>query len=246
MNPGGPGWNDPPSLSYETHTQTSSRRNLLTKRVGLPDLKVPGDRELASSKNAEPAHFKKDLPPPKMKTCRSSVQAIDRNTSSDQLKSKQGNAGVSICNPNEGNTDELSTSGVVMFNPMSGSPETRNDVKLEPTESDLAADLASMKIDVVTELRSIAQKCQDEKLYSNQLNETILKKLAILESQILHDKLSDVVFEKVVVLTKYLILRRYDDAWNIHLTLVCDHSSSVMQWMVGVKKLISEAKKLEE
>lgn len=33
MQPGGPGWNDPPKLNYKVHSETKSRRNLLNKRV---------------------------------------------------------------------------------------------------------------------------------------------------------------------------------------------------------------------
>ena len=51
MTPGGQGWNDPPSLSYETHSQTTSRRNLLTKRIGLPDLKLPENAAPPSGQN---------------------------------------------------------------------------------------------------------------------------------------------------------------------------------------------------
>ena len=33
MKPGGTGWNDPPKLSHQVHTETKSRKNLLNKRV---------------------------------------------------------------------------------------------------------------------------------------------------------------------------------------------------------------------
>ena len=37
MKPGGTGWNDPPQLSHQVHSETKSRRNLLNKRVAYLD-----------------------------------------------------------------------------------------------------------------------------------------------------------------------------------------------------------------
>ena len=37
MQPGGPGWNDPPKLSHKVHTETKVRRNALNKRVAYLD-----------------------------------------------------------------------------------------------------------------------------------------------------------------------------------------------------------------
>jgi len=33
LKPGGPGWNDPPKLTHQVHSETKNRRNLLNKRV---------------------------------------------------------------------------------------------------------------------------------------------------------------------------------------------------------------------
>ena len=37
MKPGGPGWNDPPQLSHQVHSETKTRRNFLNKRVAYLD-----------------------------------------------------------------------------------------------------------------------------------------------------------------------------------------------------------------
>lgn len=53
MEAGGPGWNDPPNLSYSTKSQT--RRNMLTKRVGATDLNVsPAKSDCAPISSLDP------------------------------------------------------------------------------------------------------------------------------------------------------------------------------------------------
>lgn len=259
ITPGGPGWNDPPSLSYETHTQTTSRRNLLTKRVGLPSLTVPNEPTVSQphDKGFLPPTATKDLPPPpKMKT---QVE----NTSPASSPPKTSEKKVESLNPAATNTVEkfltpfggenkaashgLKNEGVTIFNPSEVENKEGETDKVTKVEDELnRCDIESLNVDVIPDLKKLAERCHDNEIISTSVKNTIFKKIAILEKQINDKKLPDPVLKKVETLTKFLILEKYDKAWDIHLALVCDHSSSVMQWMAGVKKLITEAKKLKE
>jgi len=57
MQPGGPGWNDPPKLSFKVHDETKCRRNLLNKRVAY--LGHHAVAEAGSKPHLDPC-----LPPP--------------------------------------------------------------------------------------------------------------------------------------------------------------------------------------
>lgn len=262
MTPGGPGWNDPPSLSYETHTQTTSRRNLLTKRVGLPNLTVPNEPVVASpvNKDALPPSCKKDLPPPPKLKPESTIQNESTSPSADQSKATENT--VKFLNPATDNTNEKSLAsssgedqavsqmptveGVTIFDPSGRMDKDDEAEQVKKAEDDAKqCDIESVNVDIVVELKKLAECCHDNEIITAQVKNAIIKKVAILEKQINESKLSDPVLKKVEAMTKFLVLKKYDSAWDTHLALVCDHSSSVMQWMAGVRKLISEAKNLK-
>ena len=55
MQPGGPGWNDPPKLSHQVHSETKTRRNLLNQRVAyLGHTSTPSEKTEILSPNAPP------------------------------------------------------------------------------------------------------------------------------------------------------------------------------------------------
>lgn len=262
MTPGGPGWNDPPSLSYETHTQTTSRRNLLTKRVGLPSLTLPSESAVSSYLNKDsppPTEKKQLLPPPKMKF-KTTLQTEDVSIPSDRPRATEKSLvflnpatistdGESLAEPSSGEEQAVShmsaAEGVTILNPSGKMDKDGETDCVKKAEDDLKeCDIESVNVDIATDLKNLAEYCYRHKVITDQVKITVIKKIAILEKQINENKLPDPVLKKVETLTKFLVLKKYDNAWDVHLSLVCDHSSSVMQWIVGVKKLISEAKNL--
>ena len=249
MNPGGPGWNDPPSLSYETHSQTTGRRNLLTKRVGLPDLKMPSAKSSLETQNTENKTLTQldgsllppqiSGPPPDDTKLQKSSELTNKTKIANQ--NEESNTMPTMFNPIS--SENLATNPTpAIFSPIEGA-ETTNE-ELKKSEEMENVDLETMDIDVVTELKNIVEKCEKENIFSKHVGLTILKKIDIFEKQLNDNKLPNIVKEKMDLLTKYVMLKKYSEAWDIHVALMCDHSSSVMQWMVGIKKLVSEAKKL--
>jgi len=59
-------------------------------------------------------------------------------------------------------------------------------------------------------------------------------------------KLSEQVESKMKKLVNCLEKKEYDEAWKLHVQMMCDHVSEVGLWMIGVKKLISELKTLQK
>ncbi|XP_075756204.1 steroid receptor RNA activator 1 isoform X2 [Pelodiscus sinensis] len=87
----------------------------------------------------------------------------------------------------------------------------------------------------LSECRSTVQK---------QVCEDIGRRLAVLRALWLQGKLSAPVRKRMTVLVQELQQRHWDAADDIHRSLMVDHVHEVSQWLVGIKRLIAEARHL--
>ncbi|XP_077330255.1 steroid receptor RNA activator 1 [Lithobates pipiens] len=106
------------------------------------------------------------------------------------------------------------------------------------TESETPVDV---KV-VLTPLHEILDACKD--LIKKQVFLDISKRLAMLEEMWNSGKLSSPVRRRMGILVKELKIHNWNSADEIHRSLMVDHVNEVSQWMVGVKRLIAEAKNL--
>ncbi|XP_018417421.1 PREDICTED: steroid receptor RNA activator 1 isoform X1 [Nanorana parkeri] len=105
------------------------------------------------------------------------------------------------------------------------------------TESQAPVDVK----DVLVPLREILEACKD--LIKKQVFLDISKRLAMLEEMWNSGKLSSPVQRRMGILVKDLN-QNWNSADEVHRSLMVDHVNEVSQWMVGVKRLIAEARNL--
>ncbi|XP_071846475.1 steroid receptor RNA activator 1-like [Apostichopus japonicus] len=96
--------------------------------------------------------------------------------------------------------------------------------------------------EVLSRLQSTLEECQDQ--LKPRVIDDVKRKFAIFEKSWSDGKLSEGVQLQMSKLSIALSERRYPDAEKIHLNLMMEHISEVSSWMVGIKRLISEAKKI--
>ncbi|XP_063301499.1 steroid receptor RNA activator 1 [Pelobates fuscus] len=96
--------------------------------------------------------------------------------------------------------------------------------------------------DILTPLQNTLEACRD--LIKKQVFNDISKRLTMLEEMWNSGKLSPPVHKRMIVLVKELKCQNWDTADEIHRSLMVDHVNEVSQWMVGVKRLIAEARNL--
>jgi len=176
MQSGGPGWNDPPNLTYKVHSETTSRRHVLNQRVSYLD-HPPSELKPTTSLNP-------NLPPP-----------------------------TTMCSKK---TDEAAS----------------GDSSALPVSNE------ELDVDWIGSLRSLAEKSKSQKI--------ICQKIDIAQKMVEEKKLSEQVESKMKKLVNCLEKKEYDEAWKLHVQMMCDHVSEVGLWMIGVKKLISELKTLQK
>ncbi|XP_038055272.1 steroid receptor RNA activator 1-like [Patiria miniata] len=92
----------------------------------------------------------------------------------------------------------------------------------------------------LAKLRDVLKLCE-EKLKAR-VAEDIKKKLEVLNAAWSADKLCAEVQQRMAKLSTALAGRDYDRAHDVHLSLMVDYVSEVSQWMVGIKRLIMEAR----
>uniref|UniRef100_A0A8C7DTC8 Steroid receptor RNA activator 1 n=1 Tax=Naja naja TaxID=35670 RepID=A0A8C7DTC8_NAJNA len=80
--------------------------------------------------------------------------------------------------------------------------------------------------------------------FQKQVCDDIHKRLVILQEMWTQGKLSSPVRKRMGILTEELKSQHWDEADEIHRSLMVDHVAEVSQWMVGVKRLIAETKNL--
>ncbi|XP_070603028.1 steroid receptor RNA activator 1 [Erythrolamprus reginae] len=96
--------------------------------------------------------------------------------------------------------------------------------------------------DVLCSLYEALNKCRS--FVQKQVCDDIHKRLVILQEMWTQGKLSSPVRKRMGILTEELKSQHWDEADEIHRSLMVDHVAEVSQWMVGVKRLIAETKNL--
>ncbi|KAM5172893.1 steroid receptor RNA activator 1 [Mantella aurantiaca] len=106
------------------------------------------------------------------------------------------------------------------------------------TESEVSVDVQ----DILAPLQEILAACKD--FIKKQVFIDISKRLVMLEEMWNSGKLSSPVQKRMGILVKELKSQNWNSADEIHRSLMVDHVNEVSQWMVGVKRLIAEARNL--
>ncbi|KAG8439096.1 hypothetical protein GDO86_005344 [Hymenochirus boettgeri] len=96
--------------------------------------------------------------------------------------------------------------------------------------------------DIVTPLTQTVDACRD--FITKQVFNDISRRLTMLEDMWTSGKLSITVRKRTSVLVKEFKCQNWDSADEIHRSLMVDHVNEVSPWMVGIKRLIAEARNL--
>ncbi|KAM4747342.1 steroid receptor RNA activator 1 [Rhinophrynus dorsalis] len=96
--------------------------------------------------------------------------------------------------------------------------------------------------DILTPINQTLDACRD--LIKSQVSNDISRRLTMLEEMWNSGKLSSSVRKRMSILVKELKSQNWDSADEIHRSLMVDHVNEVSQWMVGIKRLIAEARNL--
>ncbi|XP_075065988.1 steroid receptor RNA activator 1 [Mixophyes fleayi] len=108
------------------------------------------------------------------------------------------------------------------------------------TESEIPVDI----MDILTPLNQTLEACKD--LIKKQVFIDIGRRMNMLEEMWNSGKLSNSVCKRMSILVRELKCQNWDSADEIHRSLMVDHVNEVSQWMVGVKRLIAEARNLPQ
>ncbi|XP_073335396.1 steroid receptor RNA activator 1 [Pagrus major] len=96
--------------------------------------------------------------------------------------------------------------------------------------------------DVILVLSQALAACRQA--VKDQVCNDVAKRLRLLEDSWRSGRLSLPVRKRMATLSLDLQAGRWDSADEIHRSLMVDHVTEVSQWMVGVKRLIAETRKL--
>ncbi|XP_033104682.1 steroid receptor RNA activator 1-like [Anneissia japonica] len=126
--------------------------------------------------------------------------------------------------------------------PMGGPPAGHSSTS---TTTGLSSDSIAGKdddtsLDVVERIKSVLNECENK--LQKRIFDDISKRLVILSDRWSNGNLSNPVKIRMSKLSNALVDYQYDEAFKIHLALMVDHVTEVSQWMVGIKRLIHEAK----
>ncbi|XP_048718515.1 steroid receptor RNA activator 1 isoform X3 [Caretta caretta] len=103
----------------------------------------------------------------------------------------------------------------------------------------LAVVSPALRPDTVKQVASLAkEECE------KQVCDDISRRLAVFRELWLQGKLSAPVRKRMNILVQELQRRHWDVADEIHRSLMVDHVNEVSQWLVGIKRLIAEARNL--
>ncbi|XP_042564336.1 steroid receptor RNA activator 1 isoform X2 [Clupea harengus] len=89
------------------------------------------------------------------------------------------------------------------------------------------------------------QRMSNMTTLQKQVCDDVDKRLKLFEEMWKCGKLSLPVKKRMNLLVQEMKSRDWDAADEIHRSLIVDHVNEVSQWMVGVKRLIAEARKLQ-
>ncbi|XP_071949721.1 steroid receptor RNA activator 1-like isoform X2 [Antedon mediterranea] len=87
-------------------------------------------------------------------------------------------------------------------------------------------------------IQTVLNECENK--LKKRIFEDITKRLGVLRDKWMNMSMPVKVYTSK--LANSLVNYQYDEAYEIHLTLMVDHVTEVSQWMVGIKRLIHEAK----
>ncbi|XP_054754692.2 steroid receptor RNA activator 1-like [Lytechinus pictus] len=212
------GWNDPPSFSYDKTSQTTPRKNLLNQRVAMPQ-----NYPSPSTATLSPASGPPSSTGPPLSTGKSPFTGSTLTSGPPPSTGPPTGPPLpsSLSLPGTGPSRAMTSSGK---SPVCDDGDGE-DVSCEAT---------------VAMFRKVFEECQD-KLQKRVISD-IERRLKLLEDSWQNKKLSSPVQKRTSRLATELKARKYDSAHEIHLSLMVDHVSEVSQWMVGIKRLIHEAR----
>ncbi|KAG5345187.1 SRA1 protein, partial [Acromyrmex charruanus] len=121
---------------------------------------------------------------------------------------------------------------------------------LAPTDKDYAKTIKSDdnfdKDQALTEiLTSLESVMMEQKMEENKVKE-IRKRLDIMKSNWLENKLSDTVQRNILNISKALLRKDVKEADKIHVTLMMQHATVCRTWMPAIRNIIFELKKESE
>ncbi|KAM7373814.1 hypothetical protein PAMP_006514 [Pampus punctatissimus] len=126
--------------------------------------------------------------------------------------------------------------GVTMPPPPLCPRRSQRDVKSSQSESEPDVE------GVVLVLNRVLAACRQN--VSDQVCNDVAKRLRLLDDSWRSGRLSLPVRRRMESLSLELQSGHWDSADELHRSLMVDHVTEVSQWMVGVKRLIAEARKL--
>ncbi|XP_043076740.1 steroid receptor RNA activator 1 [Puntigrus tetrazona] len=122
--------------------------------------------------------------------------------------------------------------------PPSVCPKTPSDGKIEAAELETEPSFE----DVQEALHGALDACR--RTVKKQICDDVERRLKLFEDMWKSGKLSSLVKHRMHRLSQDLKRKEWDAADEIHRALMVDHVAEVSQWMVGVKRLIAEARSL--
>lgn len=126
-----------------------------------------------------------------------------------------------------------------MAMPPSGPSPMRSQKESDSSQSESEPDVE----DVVSVLEQALAACRQS--VADQVCNDMAKRLRLLRDSWRSGRLSLPVKKRMKTLTSELKSCNWDSADEIHRSLMVDHVTEVSQWMVGVKRLIAETRKLK-
>ncbi|EFN88851.1 steroid receptor RNA activator 1 [Harpegnathos saltator] len=114
------------------------------------------------------------------------------------------------------------------------------DIMTKPLESDF--DKNQALTEVMANLESVMN---EQKMEKNKLEE-IQKRLDIMKSDWLEDKLNDTIQKSVLDVSKALLRRDVQQADQIHINLMMQHATICRTWISAIRHVILELKKEDE
>ncbi|XP_071496268.1 steroid receptor RNA activator 1-like [Diadema antillarum] len=230
------GWNDPPSFAYNAGTQgqlSSPRRPLLNQRVAMPqDYSTPKAKDQSHQSSPEGLPTTGDLssPPPRL-----TQPSTDHHSSPPGPPPAQESP---LRGPSpQGPPPQAGTPTGGPIRAIKGgqvpSQSTNGDGDAV-TEEEISCDATLARLQEVLEG---CKHCLQKRVMAD-----IQRRFTVLKSSWQNQKMSRPVQQMMSKLAKDLQARRYDIAHELHLSLMMNHISEVSQWMVGVKRLIQEAR----
>ncbi|KAK3539148.1 hypothetical protein QTP86_026963 [Hemibagrus guttatus] len=225
------GWNDPPQFSYGSQTNTGGqKRNLLNKRVPPPQLSAHTDPLIQSD-----------------------VQESFEVSVNEYINtgSKGPSSGIHYGSPamNSIPPSNPVPPPVAGFTPppkshgsSGGAADShQSSPKIQPDSTAPAEDEPNLN-DVQAPLLWALTACRQT--VKKQVCDDVDRRLKIFEEMWRSGKLSLAVKRRMNGLSQELRNKNWDKADEIHRALMVDYVNEVIQWMVGVKRLIAETRGL--